>query len=225
MNKNTVFTIDDALDYSNLFCSYLQSQNRELLQHALLELRIKLSSSDILYRNQQLLLIDLYMNMIQTFLCRYQTTESVFPRNYFIVETIMNADNLQEILNYFHSQFELIMSSWGDHASNHAMYDIIYYINHNYQENIKLNTLASLFGYNSSYLGKLFKQRIGVSFHSYLDYVRISRSKVLLLQTNLKMYDISEQIGYKNVDYFHQKFKEHVSMTPLAFRKKSLPNN
>jgi len=220
MNKNTVFTMEDALNYSNLFCSYLQSQNRELLQQELLELRMKLSASDTLYQNQQLLLIDIYMNIKQTFLCKYQTSEIVFPRNYFIVETIMNTNSLQEILDYLCSQFELIMSSMTDHASNHAIYDIIYYINHNYQENIKLNTLASLFGYNSSYLGKLFKNRIGISFNSYLDYVRISRSKVLLLQSDLKIYDISEQIGYKNVDYFHQKFKETVSMTPLAFRKK-----
>ena len=97
---------------------------------------------------------------------------------------------------------------------------MLHYINHNYYDPIQLSTLAELFGYNSSYLGKLFTKRIGTPFNAYLDYVRISRSKVLLLQQDVKVYIIAEQVGYKSVDYFHQKFKTNTGMTPLEFQKK-----
>ena len=34
-------------------------------------------------------------------------------------------------------------------------------------------------------------------------------------------YEIAEKVGYKNVDYFHTKFKKYVEMSPAEFRKKN----
>ena len=50
--------------------------------------------------------------------------------------------------------------------------------------------------------------------------MRINHSKELLLQNKLKVYEIAEQVGYKNVDYFHKKFKKYVGESPAEFRKK-----
>ena len=98
--------------------------------------------------------------------------------------------------------------------------DILYYIGHNYQESIKLETLAPLFGYNSSYLGKLFKDKIGQSFNSYLDQIRIENAVKLLEDTDLRIYEISSRVGYKNVDYFQQKFKKIKGVNPTDYRTK-----
>lgn len=49
--------------------------------------------------------------------------------------------------------------------------------------------------------------------------MRIDRSKELLLENRLKVYEIAEQVGYKNVDYFHKKFKKYVGISPAEFRK------
>ena len=58
-----------------------------------------------------------------------------------------------------------------------------------------------------------------MNFNYYVDYIRINHSKELLLQNKLKVYEISEAIGYKNVDYFHKKFKKYVGLSPAEFRK------
>ena len=81
--------------------------------------------------------------------------------------------------------------------------------------------MAPLFGYNSSYLGKLFAQKTGVSFNTYLDTLRVRRATKLLDETNLKVYEIASQVGYKNVDYFHQKFKKQMNMSPAEYRNRS----
>lgn len=99
------------------------------------------------------------------------------------------------------------------------MDDIIHYIKHNYMDNIKLETIAPLFGYNSSYLGKIFNKKVGMGFNIFVDLVRINESKKLLAQTDLKVYEISEKVGYRNVDYFHTKFKKYVSQSPAEYRK------
>ena len=61
-------------------------------------------------------------------------------------------------------------------------------------------------------------------FNVFVDKVRIKHSKELLLNSNLKVYEISEKTGYKNVDYFHTKFKKYVNMSPAEFRKKNRAN-
>lgn len=111
------------------------------------------------------------------------------------------------------------MNAVGSPSSETSMDDILHYINHNYRDNLKLETIAPLFGYNSAYLGKIFTKKVGESFNSYLDRVRIDQSKVLLRDPELKVYEISDRIGYKNVDYFHKKFKKYVGVSPAEYRK------
>lgn len=116
----------------------------------------------------------------------------------------------------------MIMNAIGNSSSDSIIDDIVYYINHNFSDNIKLDTIAPLFGYNSSYLGKIFNKKMRESFNSYIDQVRIRHSKELLLERNLKVYEIAERVGYKNVDYFHKKFKKYVGESPAEFRKNNL---
>ncbi|MFC4597364.1 response regulator [Cohnella hongkongensis] len=91
-------------------------------------------------------------------------------------------------------------------------------IRRNSSENLKLESLAEVLGYNSSYLGKLFKNVTGDPFNTYLDKVRIEKAKELLRQ-GMKVYQVAEKVGYANVDYFHAKFRKYVGMSPIAYRK------
>ena len=222
MNENDVpvFTLEHAHEYCENFCSYLQSFNRDTLQDTLLKLHMELNPTDIPQYESKLMLLEILLDIKQTLMCRYSATAIPFLDNYTIIKTILHAEFLHEIMDFYEDQFEMIMSYLSSSSNGKVVYDILHYINHNYHDNIQLSTLATLFGYNSSYLGKLFLKRIGTPFNAYLDYVRISRSKALLLQQDLKVYAIAEQVGYKNVDYFHQKFKINTGMTPLEFRKK-----
>lgn len=107
----------------------------------------------------------------------------------------------------------------GNSSRDTILDDILSYIDHNFRDNIKLETIAPLFGYNSAYLGKIFNKTVGESFNSYIDHKRIEHSKQLLLEDKLKVYEVAEQVGYKNVDYFHKKFKKYVGQSPAEFRK------
>lgn len=61
---------------------------------------------------------------------------------------------------------------------------------------------------------------MGQSFNSYLDQVRLSEAEKLLNTTSMKVYEIAEKVGYKNVDYFHQKFRRQYGKSPAEYRKK-----
>lgn len=95
---------------------------------------------------------------------------------------------------------------------------MVAFIRRNHAEPLKLETLASLFHYNSAYLGKLFKQTTGESFNTYLDRVRIEQAKRLLKEGE-KVCRVAEKVGYANADYFYFKFRKYVGMAPTDYRK------
>ena len=65
---------------------------------------------------------------------------------------------------------------------------------------------------------------MGVNFNTYLDSIRIESSKELLLSSKSQVYRVAEKVGYRNVDYFHIKFKKYTGMSPAEFRKKYAEN-
>ena len=113
----------------------------------------------------------------------------------------------------------MIMNATGNPSRDTVLDDILYYIDHNFRSNIKLEGIAPLFGYSSAYLGKIFNKTMGESFNSYVDHRRIDYSKELLKENRLKVYEIAGQVGYNNVDYFHKKFKKYTGMSPAEYRK------
>ena len=127
---------------------------------------------------------------------------------------------MYEIIQFLSEQIEMVMNATGNPSRNNIIDDILYYIEHNYQNNIKLETIAPLFGYNSAYLGKIFNKTVGENFNSYIDHMRIEHSKEMLLNNAYKVYEIAEKVGYRNVDYFHKKFRQYGGESPAEYRKK-----
>ena len=97
--------------------------------------------------------------------------------------------------------------------------DIIKYVDSFYNENITLEKIAPVFGYNSSYLGKILTKKLGMKLSAYLDTVRIEKAKGMLENGEMQVYRIAELVGYKNVDYFHVKFKKLTGLSPAEYRK------
>ena len=91
---------------------------------------------------------------------RYNAVSIPFDSNQDIIAFINKQHYLYEITDYFAEQFEEVMSSIGNSSRDSVLDDILYYIEHNYPSNIKLESIAALFGYNSSYLGKIFNKNV-----------------------------------------------------------------
>lgn len=88
-----------------------------------------------------------------------------------------------------------------------------------YMKDISLEFCADMHDMNSFTLSRAFKKVIGVNFIDYLTDLRLKKSKELLENTNLKISDIAEKVGYQ-VTYFNRIFKKYENMTPGQFREK-----
>ena len=112
-------------------------------------------------------------------------------------------------------------ASGSDPSSRITVLDeLLLYIETHYSENLKLELIAPLCGYSSAYLGKIFTQRVGESFNSYVDHCRIRHAKEFLKNEKWKVYEVAAQVGYRSVDYFHKKFHHYVGMSPLEYRRR-----
>lgn len=169
----------------------------------------------------RLFLIDLYLCIREKMSHLYPNAHIPFTGNAELIKFIYSRHYLYEILQFFAQQLESMMSAIGHTPRESVLEDVLYYINHNYADNITLDNIAPLFGYNSSYLGRIFSKKVGENFNSYVGRVRIEHAKEMLRQEDTRIYIIAEKVGYRNADYFHIKFKEYVGMSPAEYRKRS----
>lgn len=98
-------------------------------------------------------------------------------------------------------------------------------IEENYAENISLKSLGEKYCINSAYLGQIFKKQYGCAFKDYLNNVRIRKAAQMMLRTDKKVYEIAGDTGYKNLEYFINRFEEVYGVTPSRFRKRYLQNH
>ena len=84
---------------------------------------------------------------------------------------------------------------------------------------LSLKNLAFQLGFSPSYLSVLIKKELGLPFQDYLIQERMKKAKLLLLTTDFKIYEIAEQVGFEDMNYFSQRFKQVVGLTPRQFKK------
>lgn len=94
------------------------------------------------------------------------------------------------------------------------------YINAHFHENISLLDVAENINISKNYLCDIFKKELGVTFINYVTNLRIEKAKEYLTGTDMKMYEVSNAVGYNDYAYFSQIFKKHTGKTLSSYRKK-----
>lgn len=92
------------------------------------------------------------------------------------------------------------------------------YVSNNLEEDISLYKGASAIGISADYAGRLFRQKTGMHFATFIMRLKMERGRKLLEQGELRNYEISNRLGYSNPDYFRQLFKKYTGMTPTEYR-------
>ncbi len=98
---------------------------------------------------------------------------------------------------------------------------ILQYIDENYSKPLTLSSVAEEFLITKEHLCRLFKQNVKTTFVTYLNQVRITKVKHLLLTTNLRVNEAANLCGYFDINYFVKLFKKNVGATPTYFRNNS----
>jgi len=86
------------------------------------------------------------------------------------------------------------------------------------ESSLSLTEVAEHVGLNPDYLSRIFKENTGKTFSEYLTHLRIMKSMLLLKETDMKIKDIGEAVGYNSTNYFIKVFKESMKVTPREYR-------
>lgn len=95
------------------------------------------------------------------------------------------------------------------------------YIREHYMDSISLKLLGEQFYMNSAYLGQIFKKHYAKSFSDYLNEIRIEEASRLLRRTDYRVYEIATMVGYRDSDYFINRFEKIRGETPAQYRKRA----
>jgi two-component system response regulator YesN len=96
--------------------------------------------------------------------------------------------------------------------------EVIDYVQMHYKEQITLKQIADKFFVNATYLGRAFRKATGMNFNQYVNQLRITEAKKLLLHTDKLIYEIASEVGYSESKYFIVKFTEEVGKSPKEYR-------
>ncbi len=72
------------------------------------------------------------------------------------------------------------------------------------------------------YLSRIFKERTGMGFSQYRLKIKTERAKELLSKPGYNVGQISDKLGYENIESFIRQFKKITGYTPTEFRRKSI---
>lgn len=93
------------------------------------------------------------------------------------------------------------------------------FINENYQEDISLDMLGSMFYMHPTNISKCFHKCYGMTLNKFINSVRICKAQYLLETTDMSVSAIADYTGFNSVNAFITKYREILNKTPLQYRK------
>ena len=76
------------------------------------------------------------------------------------------------------------------------------YVRDHYMEQISLQELAGRLNYSVSYISRIFKNGMGMSFMSYLQNYRVAEGCRLLASSDRTMEEVAAMVGYRDAKFF-----------------------
>lgn len=98
-----------------------------------------------------------------------------------------------------------------------VVHDMVSVIKKNYAQRLGLDVFADKYHLTPEYLSSLFTKETGSNFSNYIKGVRMEKAKELLLNSNMKIYDIALRVGYPDQKYFSKVFKEYTGVSAKEY--------
>jgi AraC-like DNA-binding protein len=96
---------------------------------------------------------------------------------------------------------------------------ILDYVEKNFSKEMIFRNVAQMANMSEPAFSRYFRHKTEKTFTHYVNEVRITNAQKLLMETNNKIIDISNECGYNNLTYFNRCFKKINGITPKHFRE------
>ncbi len=152
-------------------------------------------------------------------------TEIVEKYKISMEETLQELNLEQETQKFFGIIYNCIdriaveISNRNEMLRNHTVMDIVNYVNQNYcSSSLCLKEIAREFSLNENYVSTLFSKAYGTTFSQAVETLRIKKACELVRETDTKIGEVSEMVGYTSDASFRRAFKKVTGMTPREYK-------
>lgn len=146
----------------------------------------------------------------------------IFWLNAKYLEEIEKLDDIEKISRLLTRIIHRFISCAFD-FNNIKHVDVIYkttsYIKEHVCEKISLEQVADHVHLSKSYLSRIFKEEMNCNFTTYINKIRIDKSKAYLLNEKLSLTDVAMLTGFDDQSYFTKVFKKSIGISPGRFRE------
>jgi len=114
-----------------------------------------------------------------------------------------------------------VQSVFGIRKSSISKYvqETLTYIETHYNDpDICVGSIAGHLNISEGHLSHIFKKETDCTILSYLTKYRIQQAKFLLKDCRIKVYEVAQKVGYRDIAYFSSTFKKQVGMSPSEYQ-------
>jgi YesN/AraC family two-component response regulator len=104
---------------------------------------------------------------------------------------------------------------------NHKLTRVIRYMISNLTEELTLDQISEDMEISKSYLNSIFKKYTSHSPMDYFIHLRIQQACKYLKMTNMRIYEVSSKLGYRDPCYFSRLFKQVVGLSPRDYKRQN----
>lgn len=135
------------------------------------------------------------------------------------IYSFQNIDEYMDVVTRWIRGFnELVGNDIDETKTNSKIKNAIEYIQENYATDLNMAVVSNYISMNYSLFSYTFKQYTGTNFVNYLKDIRIGEAKKLLTETDMKINEISQAVGYEHEKHFMKTFKSITGLTPSQYR-------
>lgn len=139
-------------------------------------------------------------------------------------ENILKLNTLPEMMNWLMNLEQNLchfLTKHEDQKNNRLISKAKKFIMEHYTEEISLTEVATALNISPGYFSTLFRQYTGMCFTDYVTENKINHAKKLLRESDMKIYEVSNMLGFQSAYYFSKVFKKVTGMTPREFSDKN----
>ncbi|MCD7956668.1 MAG: AraC family transcriptional regulator, partial [Lachnospiraceae bacterium] len=126
------------------------------------------------------------------------------------------ADALDTFIDCIHSRTDGRLE---EHRNQQKLLQAVRYIQENFSKDLNMAVVSNYVSMNYSVFSQEFKRYTGKNFVTFLKELRMEEAKRLLIETDLRVIEISQKVGYENEKHFMKTFKAAYGVSPSEFRK------
>ncbi|NLK76395.1 MAG: response regulator [Clostridiales bacterium] len=136
------------------------------------------------------------------------------------ITQLYSVTDFKTIMDTVNNNIDRLEKSFGSSPSvlHREIETVKQYIYEHYSEELSVDALAQSVYMAPSYLSHVFKKETGQNISKFIKTYRMEKAREMLENTHNKIVNISYAVGYPNVSYFCQSFREYFGISPQKYR-------